>query len=155
MATEVASQHPIETWQALTAALAGVVALVGVLYNRLNKDVDEGEKKQEECQKQVDSRINSIAISVEGIGTNLSATMQDVEEIFRKLTTGAESFSNLRADLRELETRIEGIMRELEQKAGAHQEASAELRRLYAELKQQIERVERGCIVRHRVEVSP
>lgn len=153
MATEVASQHPIETWQALTAALAGVVALVGVLYNRLNKDIGECDKRQEETQKQTDSRINATAISIEGIGTNLSVTMQDVEEIFRKLTAGAESFSTLRADLREIETRIEGIMRELEQKAGAHQEATAELRRLYTEIKQQIERVERGCIARHRVEV--
>lgn len=149
MATELVAQHPAETWQILGGALAAVIALTGIIYNRLNKDIDAGDTRQEEYRTQTDKRINDQARELEGISSNVGTLVKQVEEIFKKLTAGAESFSSVREDLRELETRIEGIMRELEQKAGSHNESIKDLRQELAELKKVISHIDRRCFSMH------
>lgn len=149
MATEIASQHPAETWQILTGALAGVIALTGVVYNRLNKDIDYGDRRQEDYQKQTDSRLNNLSREQEGISTNVQAILKDVEEIFRKLSAGAESFSGVREHLKGLETRLDAILRELEQKSGAHVEASRELKEDIKKLKEVIDSIDKRCFGNH------
>lgn len=149
MATELAAQHPAETWQVLGGSLAAVIALTGIIYNRLNKDIDAGDTRQEEYRTQTDKRINDQARELEGISSNVGTLVKQVEEIFKKLTAGAESFSSVREDLRELETRIEGIMRELEQKAGSHNESIKDLRQELAELKKVISHIDRRCFSMH------
>lgn len=149
MATEVAAQHPVETWQVLSGAVVGIIGLAGIIFNRQNKDIDDIDKRQTEYQTQTDARINSLTREFEGASNQVGTMTKQIEEIFKKLTTGAESFSVIRVDVRELETRIEGLTKELEQQSSAHHDELRELKAEYRKLKDQIELVERGCLKRH------
>lgn len=149
MATELAAQHPSETWQILAGSVAAIMALTGIIYNRLNKDIDAGDTRQEEYRNQTDKRINDQARELEGLSTQVGTLITQVTEIFKKLSAGAESFGSVREHLRELETRIDGIMRELEQKAGSHNETIKELKQEVTELKKVIDQIDRRCFRMH------
>lgn len=149
MATELAAQHPAEIWQITGGLAAAIIALSGIVYNRLNKDIDAGDARQEEYRKQTDKMINDQARELEGLSTQVGTLITQVTEIFKKLSAGAESFGSVREDLRELETRIDGIMRELEQKAGSHNESIKELKHEVVELKKIIDQIDRRCFRMH------
>ena len=128
---------------------AAIIALSGIIYNRLNKDIDAGDARQEEYRKQTDKMINDQARELEGLSTQVGTLVTQVTEIFKKLSAGAESFGSVREDLRELETRIDGIMRELEQKAGSDNETIKELKHEVNELKKVIDQIDRRCFRMH------
>lgn len=145
MAEQLAAAHPAETWQAIGGSAVMIMGLIGVLYRRLNKDIDDGEKRQD----QFDTRMDSAMKEQESLSTHVGTLVKQVEEIFKKLTTGAESFSNLNGDIREIKAKIEAMIKDAEQSSSHRKEEIKELKEELRKLQGVLDSVQKECIKQH------
>ena len=145
MAEQLAAAHPTETWQAIGGSAVMIMGLIGVLYRRLNKDIDDGEKRQD----QFDTRMDGALKEQESLATHVGTLIKQVEEIFKKLSTGAESFSSLNGDIREIKTKIENMIKDSEQRSNHRKEETRELKEELRKLQGVLDSVQKECIKQH------
>lgn len=91
----VAAQHPTETWAALIGSLTAIVALVGILYHRMNKDI-EGTVKQ----------LENGQIAFIGIGKELVKIGERIQNLENNGNIDDADMGKLATDIRLLENRL-------------------------------------------------
>ena len=93
--TALASGHPTETWAALVGSVTLVVALVGVLYNRLNGDI-----------KAHDVKLDTGALSFIALGNQLVSTGEQIKSLCAAIEGENTEIGQLDKSLRDLHTRL-------------------------------------------------
>jgi septal ring factor EnvC (AmiA/AmiB activator) len=112
---QIAAGHPTETWSALVGSVAAVVALVGVLYSRINSDIKTHEIKLEAGANQfhnigsqlitVGEQIRSITVAFEGENGELAKLEKELRDLHTRLTVIETEHRHCKAML-EMEERI-------------------------------------------------
>ena len=110
-ATPLAAAHPVETWAALGVLGAGLVALVGVLYNRINKDLDSLWADIEAHRKESAEQCEKVKKDIADVNSRLATGQEQMAQfathngfINNELSDLEASHDRLRDDFIELKT---------------------------------------------------
>lgn len=76
----VAVQHPAETWAALGVLGAGLIALVSVLYNRINKDISDLWDSLNEHKDKDQVQCDTVKRDLSGIGNKVAQTKESLAQ---------------------------------------------------------------------------
>ena len=94
-AESVANGHPTETWAALVGSVGVVVALVSVLYNRINSDI-----------KSHDTKLDAGTLQFQTIGSQLIRVGEQMVSVTAAYDGSNEELDRLDTTLRELHNRL-------------------------------------------------
>jgi hypothetical protein len=93
---EQATSHYTELWTAFTVSVAGIVSLVAVLYNRLNKDLKAHDDKFDVGQEtfiklgeelvKLGERMSGIVITGNSHTKEITDIRDEIKEIVHQLT---------------------------------------------------------------------
>lgn len=113
----LAQAHPTEMWATLGIVGAGLVGLIGVLYNRINKDIDGAYDDQTQLRDDFESthekmiiytsdQIEKLKTDINGIGRELARIGQQVAQFATAATFTNEEMDRLEADIKDLNKRL-------------------------------------------------
>jgi septal ring factor EnvC (AmiA/AmiB activator) len=113
----LAQAHPTEMWATLGIMGAGLVGLIGVLYKRINTDIDGAYDDQTQLRDDFESthektiiytsdQIEKLKTDINGIGRELSRIGQQAAQFATASTFTNEEMDRLEADIKDLNKRL-------------------------------------------------
>ena len=114
------ASFPAETWAILTALIAGLAMLVGVLYRRLNKDIAQQSTQQEKLDDNLNERIDTLSEEfhrqcdkvtgdLNGIGREVSKVNMQIAQFSTTSVFQSQEIDKLQGVLKDINLRLARI----------------------------------------------
>jgi len=102
----LAQAHPAETWAALGVLATGIVALLGVLYRRVNKDIQQLDDSLEDLSDDLDDQVSNLHKDLNGIGREINKVQQTIAQFSTSSVFTAQDIEKLLEEVKQLNNRL-------------------------------------------------